>query len=100
MGRLKHKRGRPSKYRKTLQQNPEWEKVKRKTRIRDGFQCVLCPSKTRLEAHHVTYTVNGKTIVGKELEYLEAVVTVCESCHEEIHKDPGHKLNPRNYPKQ
>lgn len=97
MSRLKHKRGRPSNYRKTLQQNPDWEVVKRKTRIRDNFQCVLCSAKTRLEAHHTTYKVNGKSIVGKELEYLEAVVTVCEKCHEAIHKDPGHKLNPKNF---
>ena len=97
MARLKHKRGRPSNYRKSLQQNPDWEKVKRKTRIRDGFQCVLCPSKIRLEAHHTTYKVDGESIVGKELEHLEVVVTVCEKCHQEIHSNPKHELNPRNY---
>ncbi len=98
MGRLKHKRGRPSKYRKSLQQNEDWPIVKRKTRIRDGFKCVLCPSKIRLESHHRTYTKNGKSIVGKELQHLDVVVTVCETCHQQIHNDPGHELNPINYP--
>ena len=100
MSRLKHKRGRPSNYRKTLQQNPHWEKVKRKTRIRDGFRCVLCDSTIRLETHHLTYKIDGRSIVGRELEYPEAVVTVCEDCHAEIHKNPQHKLNPRNHQKQ
>ena len=97
MSRLKHKRGRPSNYRKSLQSNPDWEKVRRKTRIRDNFQCVLCPSKARLEAHHRTYMINGESILGKEIEHLEAVVTVCENCHQEIHKNLDHPLNPKNY---
>ena len=97
MGRLKHKRGRPTNYRKTLQDNPYWEKVKRKTRIRDNFQCVICPSKIRLESHHTTYKKNRESILGKELEHLECVVTVCETCHSEIHANSNHELNPKNY---
>ena len=100
MGRLKHKRGRPSGYRKSLQNNPYWEKVKRKVKIRDNFQCVLCPTKVGLEIHHTTYTVNGENILGKELEYLECVATVCEKCHAEIHRDVKHKLNPKNFRKK
>lgn len=97
MARLKHKRGRPSKYRKSLQHNEGWPIVKRKVRIRDNFQCVLCPSKIRLETHHLTYTVGGVSIVGKELQHLEALVTVCEDCHSEIHRNNNHPMNPRNY---
>ena len=96
MSRLQHKRGRPSKYRQSLQNNSYWEKVKRKTRIRDNFQCVLCPSKARLEAHHTTYTVDGESILGKELAHLEVVVTVCENCHQEIHTNINHPLNPKH----
>lgn len=36
MTRLAHKKGRPTKYRKSLKNNPYWEEVKRKIRIRDG----------------------------------------------------------------
>jgi len=99
VSRLNHKRGRPSNYRKTLKSNPDWEKVKRKTRIRDGFKCVICFIKIRLEAHHITYKIKGKSIVGNELEHLEVITTVCEKCHSEIHKNPKHYLNPKNYSK-
>lgn len=95
--RLKHKRGRPSKYRKSLQNDKEWLIVKRKVRIRDGFKCVLCLCKIRLETHHLTYSKNGISIVGKELENLDAVVTVCEDCHQEIHVKENHTMNPKNY---
>lgn len=95
--RLKHKRGRPSNYRKSIQQNKNWPIVKRKVRIRDGFKCVLCSTKIRLETHHLTYTKNGQSIVGKELENLDVVVTVCEDCHQEIHNNDNHNMNPKNY---
>lgn len=95
--RLKHKRGRPSNYRKKLQKNKDWLKVKRKVRIRDNFQCVQCESKINLETHHLSYTKNGVSIVGKELEYLECLITVCETCHEEIHRNKKNPLNPINY---
>lgn len=95
MGRLKHKRGRPSNYRKSLQKNPYWEKVKRKVRIRDKFQCIVCSKKIGLETHHITYYAHGKSIVGNELQHLEWLVTLCEKHHTEAHKSE-HPLNPKN----
>jgi 5-methylcytosine-specific restriction endonuclease McrA len=92
MGRLNHKRGRPSNYRKSLQKNPYWEKVKRKVRIRDNFQCVCCGSKIRLETHHIKYA----GIVGKELEHLDWMVTLCENHHQEAHNNISHPFNPNN----
>ncbi len=80
-----------------MKDNPYWEKVKRKVRIRDGFKCIICPETIRLETHHLTYKIHGKSILGKELEHLEVVVTVCETCHCEIHRNPHHELNPNNY---
>lgn len=96
MGRLNHRRGRPSNYRKSLQKNPYWEKVKRKVRIRDNFQCVCCGSTIKLETHHITYYVNGKSITGNELEYLEWMVTLCEIDHQKAHNDFKHPFNPNN----
>ena len=95
--RLNHKRGRPSNYRKSLNDNQDWPIVKRKVRIRDGFKCVICEAKIRLETHHLTYSKNGKSIVGKELDNLDVVITVCETCHQEIHSDSKHEFNPINY---
>lgn len=96
MSRLNRKRGRPSNYRKLLKNNPYWETVKRKVRIRDNFQCVICGAKIRLETHHISYSINGNSILGNELEHLEWMVTLCEKDHQEVHNDRAHKFNPTN----
>lgn len=95
MGRLRHKRGRPSNYRKSLN-NPYWEKVKRKVRIRDNFKCICCGSTVKLETHHISYYVDGESIRGKELDHLEWMATLCEKHHQEAHNDLKHPLNPKN----
>lgn len=96
MSRLRHKRGRPSNYRKSMQKNEYWERVKRKVRIRDNFQCIECGIKIRLETHHITYKIDGKSIIGQELQYLEWVATLCEKCHQKAHNLATHPLNPKN----
>lgn len=90
-------RGRPSKYRKSLQKNSYWQEVRRKIKIRDDHKCICCDSKLFLEVHHITYYVNKKSIIGIELEYLEWLGTVCNRCHGKIHKNIKHLLNPKNY---
>ena len=96
MGRLKHQRGRPSNYRKSLQENAYWEKVKRKVRIRDNFQCVVCGGKTRLETHHIAYYVGGIPVIGRELGNLNWLATLCERHHAAAHPGPAHPFNPKN----
>tara|TARA_R110002167_G_scaffold81296_6_gene222722 strand:+ start:8526 stop:8804 length:279 start_codon:yes stop_codon:yes gene_type:complete len=80
----------------TLKNNPYWETVKRKVKIRDGFKCVLCNVTAPLEIHHITYYVDGKNIIGNELDYLEWMVTLCEGCHTDQHFIPNTPFNPRN----
>lgn len=96
LGRLNNKRGRPSKYRKWLKNNSYWNKVKRKVRIRDDFQCVECQSKINLETHHISYSIDGKSILGKELDHIDWIVTLCENCHEKVHENLKHPLCPKN----
>ena len=96
MGRLNHRRGRPSNYRKSLQNNEYWKKVVRKVRIRDGHQCVICKAKIRLETHHITYYVDGKSILNNELKNLTWLVTLCEDHHQMVHNLPNHFFNPKN----
>lgn len=96
MSRLRHKKGRPTNYRKSLKSNPYWEQVKSVIRFRDNFKCQECSSIIRLETHHITYYVNGKSIVGFELEHLCWLVTLCEDCHEKVHKNVNHRFNPKN----
>lgn len=100
MARLSKKRGRPSRYIKSLKDNPYWEKVKRKVRIRDNFSCVICGAKINLETHHITYKIAGASIIGKELDYLEWLVTLCAKDHIKAHKNKGHKYNPKNPKKE
>lgn len=85
MTRLAHKKGRPSKYRKSLKNNPYWEEVKRKVRIRDGHRCQMCGKTYNLEIHHKTYKIGGVSIIGHELECLECLTTLCEDCHSKVH---------------
>lgn len=85
MTRTAHIKGRPSRYRKSLQHNPYWEEVKRKVRIRDGHRCRMCGKTYNLEIHHRTYRINGASIVGREPEHLQCLVTLCEDCHAKVH---------------
>ena len=97
MARLKHKRGRKSNYVKSLD-NDYHREVRRKVMIRDGFQCRFpgCNCRINLELHHITYFVDVVNIVGKELDYLEWMVMLCEGHHEDVHKDINHIWNPKN----
>jgi 5-methylcytosine-specific restriction endonuclease McrA len=97
MGKI---RGRPSKYRKTLQGDEIWNEARRKVKIRDNHQCRICGSKVGLEVHHITYYVNGESIRGNELMHLKWLITVCNDHHKKIHATLNHPLNPKNKFKQ
>lgn len=86
MSRLRHRRGRKSNYVRMLSDNPYWKKVCREVRLRDGHKCRICGALYPLEIHHVRYRVDGRSIVGKELDHLDCLVTLCGTCHERIHK--------------
>ena len=87
MTRLQHKRGRPSDYRLKLR-SPEWESVARHVRTRDGHRCRLCGSRVNLEVHHLTYRdERGHSIVGREADHLDKLITLCSRCHERQHQN-------------
>lgn len=86
MSRLQHKMGRKSNYAHSLSRNPYWEKVAREVRIRDEHKCRVCGALYPLEVHHLHYKVNGRSIVGHELEHLDCLITLCSVCHEKVHK--------------
>lgn len=84
-------------YQDSLLNNQYWENVKRIIKVRDNESCSCCGSLTQLHVHHITYKINGKTIVGSELRYLNWLITVCEKCHLKIHKERNHLLNPKSF---
>lgn len=46
---------------------------------RDGFKCVRCGSKNRLQVHHKTY----RNVFNEPLSDL---ITLCNRCHKKEHK--------------
>lgn len=64
--------------------------------IRDNFSCKICDSELFLEVHHITYYMNGESILGKEQDNLEWMVTLCATHHAMVHENIHHKWNPKN----
>lgn len=86
-----------SKYSNSLLDNPYWETVKATVKERDNYRCQVCGSLTRLHVHHITYKINGNSIVGNELQYIKWLITLCEKHHQETHNDRHHLLNPKSF---
>lgn len=65
-------------------QTPEYKRLKMECFKRDKFQCCICGSAKNLQAHHISYEHLKKP--GE----LDDLITVCKTCHKEIH---AHDLN-------
>lgn len=60
----------------------KWKEKRQSILERDNFCCVKCNSKENLQVHHTLY-IKGR----KAWEYNnKLLITVCSSCHLEIHK--------------
>lgn len=59
--------------------SPEWREVRKEILTIDIGICLSCKSKENLQVHHMTYEN-----VGAELH--EDLITLCRSCHVDIHK--------------
>ena len=93
-------KGRPSKYRKSLQVDENWQEVRRRVKVRDKHSCRICGEKSGLEVHHITYFVDGENIRGHELNHLKWLITLCKGHHKFVHFHENHPLNPKNKFKQ
>ena len=71
-------------YDKDLRSN-KWKRFRSRVLKRDGYMCTKCGAKgVILHAHH-TYYFKGRCHAW---EYpLEALVTLCEDCHNAIHNE-------------
>lgn len=78
-------------YGQKLNNRPEWEKIRAAVLKRDLYTCQCCGSGSRPQVHHISYA-----ILGIEELALEWLITVCRNCHEAIHTDKTHPLNPKN----
>jgi len=62
---------------------PKWFKVKESVIKRDKYQCVLCESKTNLQAHH-------KIRARESMDWFYSennCITLCQKCHLDLHKE-------------
>lgn len=66
-------------YEKFLQSD-YWHQVRDWILARDDHTCQHCGSTTRLQVHHLTYEHHGE-----EHLHPEDLLTLCRSCHEEVH---------------
>lgn len=65
-------------------QHPFWRRKSNEILERDDYTCKCCGSKTKnLHAHHLYYE---KDVHVWEYDN-EALVTLCNDCHKNIHKD-------------
>lgn len=63
--------------------HPKWQKKRLEIMQRDNFQCQCCLNKEEtLNVHHRKYIKNKKI-----WEYdNDDLITLCDSCHNEVHK--------------
>lgn len=59
---------------------PEWQKLRERRMLIDGFRCRKCGSPFNLEVHHTRYPL----VWGEENPQRD-LVTLCDKCHRSIH---------------
>lgn len=62
--------------------SPEWNKIRQAVLKRDGYKCTKCGTDNFiLHVHHLTYDH-----FAQEENYLSDLITLCEICHNAIHR--------------
>lgn len=59
-----------------------WRTVRSAVIFRDEKKCTKCGDTNRLHVHHLTYENHNN-----EHEHTEDLITLCENCHNEIHRN-------------
>ena len=89
--REKEQLDRKEKYARYLEMS-QWIKKREKIKARDEHRCQLCGSVNNLQVHHTKY--NTEELTPPWAYPDKTLITVCKCCHEKIHSDPNHPLNP------
>lgn len=77
-------------YKKQLK-DVRWRRLRQKVIDRDEGKCVLCWDTEKLHVHHMKYTGAVWEAPMKDL------ITLCEGCHNELHRDIAKKIVPKSY---
>ena len=57
----------------------DWQRKRQERLMIDGYRCVMCGGRSRLQVHHINY---------KHLGYedpMSDLCTLCKDCHTKIH---------------
>ena len=60
--------------------SPHWRRLRARILHRDGYTCTDCGAGQKLQVHHLCYRPNLEDALDADL------VTLCEDCHEKIHR--------------
>lgn len=71
-------------------EHPLWLKKRNVILERDQHQCRICGSNHNLQVHHVKYSPGKRAWEYPNLD----LITLCKDCHEKVHQDFNHELNP------
>lgn len=72
-------KGKGISYQEFLKSN-EWKRAKARLYERDGKECSICKSESKLSVHHNKY--NEKNLNGS----IQALIILCQPCHDELHR--------------
>lgn len=67
----------------------KWQEKRKERLLQDGYRCQLCGTGKNLEVHHVTYERIGN-------EKISDLVTLCNNCHQFVHKKDLMKKEEKN----
>ena len=71
-------------------EHPKWAEKREVILKRDQYQCRICGSHHNLQVHHIKYSPGKKAWEYPNLD----LITLCKDCHEKVHQDLNHELNP------
>lgn len=79
------------RYRKyTYLKSIEWKKLRHSVLVRDNYTCQICNSSANLHIHHMSY----KNLFHEPLDDL---ITLCDTCHTNIHNTFGYPQTVEQY---
>lgn len=69
-----------------IKNSPIWQEKRKERLSKDNNRCYSCDTTKRLQVHHITY----KRLYNENITDL---VTLCRSCHQEVHTKYGYKYS-------
>lgn len=83
-----------------LLKRPEWQEKRQEILKRDNYKCCYCGSTDKLCVHHKYYLQYPNHKKVKPWDYPnDALITLCNKCHYNVHKNKQIKVYYKKYDK-